>query len=139
MSNIDNLQNIMLTDDMNFTDLLFILQEFLFTHNILDNENILMLETYSEKIYKLKNFSCYNKDTIFLLLYLSIMLYNDLCDPRIINKIKQNEFIKLFNTIDDKLSYDLLENIYNNINDNIKNNILHDKKIITYKKSCIIL
>ena len=43
------------------------------------------------------------------------MLYNDLCDPHIINKIKQNEFIKLFNTIDDKLSYDLLENIYNNI------------------------
>jgi len=115
MSNIDNLQDIMLTDDMNFTDLLFILQEFLFTHNILDNENILILETYSEKIYKLKNFSCYNKDTIFLLLYLSIMLYNDLCDPHIINKIKQNEFIKLFNTIDDKLSYDLLENIYNNI------------------------
>ena len=43
MSNIDNLQDIILTDDMNFTDLLFILQEFLFTHNILDNENILIL------------------------------------------------------------------------------------------------
>jgi hypothetical protein len=142
---INEIQNISFDDNMTFVDTLFVLQNFLFIHNILDNHISIILDIYSSKIKKISNYNNYDQDTIFLLLYSSIMLYNDLANAHIINKIKHNEFIKMFDNINNnQLSRELLSDIYNKIYDrikheNIQNNKLHDKKILTSKSSCVFL
>ena len=145
---INNLQNIILNDNNDFIDALFILQDFLSVNNILDYQINNILNIYSEKIKNISKYNNYDIDIIFLLLYSSIMLYNDLANPEVINKIKHNEFVKMLNNINNsQISCKFLSNIYNKIydkinNENIKNNKLHNKKIITCEKStksCIIL
>ena len=81
-----------------------------------------------------------------MLLYLSLMMYNDLSNTNIKNKIKLNEFIKLTTGINNNLNFpiEFIKEIYNDIydkikDDNIIDNILHDKTIISDKKKCIIL
>ena len=142
---INVLQNIILDDNIDFIDALFILQDFLISNNILDYQINRILDIYSKKIKNISKYNNYDQDIIFLLLYSSIMLYNDLANPQVINKIKHNEFIKMLENINnDQLTFDVLSNIYNKIYDkikdkNIENNKLHDKTILTCKKSCIIL
>jgi hypothetical protein len=141
----NDLEEITFTDNMDFIDILFILQDFIIMHNILDNQISDILNIYSAKIKKLSNYNNYDVNTIFLLLYSSIMLYNDLANPKIIKKIKHNEFIKMFYNINNnQLLKNTLSCIYNKIydkikNENIKNNVLHNKNILTSKKSCMIL
>lgn len=70
-----------------------------------------------------------------MLLYVTIMLYNDLANPDIKNKIKLKGFIKMTDGLlnNNNFPKDFITEIYNDIYDkikeeNIENNILQNKK-----------
>jgi Sec7-like guanine-nucleotide exchange factor len=99
----------------------------------------------------MKSLKCcldYSQESIFILLYSSILLYNDLFNIKIQKKITLKQFIKMLKGCNSKNDFpeDLLISIYDNVQinnkanvDNIDNidNIARDKN----KKNswCIIL
>mgnify|MGYP003338990172 FL=1 len=105
-----------------------------------------ILDIWSGKICTLNKYKEYPRDALFMLIYLSIMLYNDLANPEIKNKMNLKKFIKMTDGLLNNTNFpeEFITEIYNNIYDkikeeNIKNNILHDKQIISNNKGCIIL
>ena len=142
----EKIKLIKLDENSTFSEALFILQEFLQSYNVFGHQIYNLLDNYSGKIQNLNKYSEYPQDMLFMLLYISIMLYNDLANPKIINKIKLNTFIKMISDINNniKIADDIIIDIYNSIydkikHDNIENNKLHDKKITYDKKYCNIL
>jgi Sec7-like guanine-nucleotide exchange factor len=143
----DRLKDIKFENNLEFTDALFILQDFITNENIIDYQVQSILDDYSEKIMTLTDCNGYTKESLYILLYSSIMIYYDLVNIEIKNKIKLNSFIRMMakcNNNDD-FPKDFLTKIYNNIYDKIKelniiNNELHDKKITEDRKktSCAI-
>ena len=111
---------------------MFILQDFLQENEILDYQIASILDDYSEKITKINSCKEYNHDVLLILLYSSVMLYNDLANPKIKKKLKLNGYIKMMNGCNNNKNFPMnfLTNIYNKIYDKIKSyniidNILH--------------
>jgi len=151
MTNID-LTNITLEENCDFVCAMFIFQDFISKSNILENKINLydLLNDYSEKIHKLTKYNNFEKDSLFILLYSSIMLYNDLADPDVKNKMTLKQFIKMLNGCNSNNNFpiELLNDIYNKIYDKIKkidisNNIIEldnlGVSINKKNKTCIIL
>ena len=86
MSIDDKLRNINLDMDISFTGSLFILQDFISSNDIMDFQIYNILDIWSGKICTLNKYKEYPRDALFMLIYLSIMLYNDLANPEIKNK-----------------------------------------------------
>jgi Sec7-like guanine-nucleotide exchange factor len=144
----DNINdNITLDDNMDFVDALFVLQDYLSEKTISDNQNIFILETFSEKIKKLNKYKEIDQSSLFILLYVSIMLYNDLANPDIKHKIKLNKFINMLRGCNNKNEYnndtnfptELLNDIYNKIYNKIKELNIKDNILDEPKRSCVIL
>ena len=93
----NKLEIIELDENIDFADALFILQDFLHDNNILDYQIASILDDYSGKITKINSCKEYSQTELFLLLYSSIMLYNDLANPAIKKKLKLNGYIKMMN------------------------------------------
>lgn len=128
----DKLKIIELNENIDFADALFILQDFLQENEILDYQIASILDDYSEKITKINSCKEYNHDVLLILLYSSVMLYNDLSNPEIKKKLKLQNFIKMMNGCNNNKNFPMnfLTNIYNKIYDKIKSyniidNILH--------------
>ena len=150
MTNID-LTNITLEENCDFVDAMFIFQDFISESNILETEINLhdLLNDYSEKIHNLKKYNNFEKDSLFILLYLSIMLYNDLANPYVKNKMKLKQFIKMLNGCNSNNNFpiellnDIYKRIYNKIKMDISNNIIEldnlEVSINKKNKTCIIL
>lgn len=147
MSIDDKLRNIELDLDISFTNALSIFQDFISSNKIMDFQVYNLLDIWSAKINKLNKYNKYPHESIFMLLYVTIMLYNDLANPDIKNKIKLKSFIKMTNGLNNNNNFpeDFITEIYNDIYDkikeeNIENNILDYKKFEqSNKKTCIIL
>ena len=143
----EKLKEIILDDNIDFVDALFIFQDFLQNNKILDYQINELLDDYSGKIKRINSCKEYPQDVLFILLYSCIMLYNDLANPNVKKKIKLNGFINMLKgcNINNNFPAEFLTNIYNKIyhkikNENIINNKLHNEKIIYDKKSsCVIL
>jgi len=150
MTNID-LTNITLEENCDFVDAMFIFQDFISESNILETEINLhdLLNDYSEKIHNLKKYNNFEKDSLFILLYSSIMLYNDLANPYVKNKMKLKQFIKMLNGCNSNNNFpiellnDIYKRIYNKIKMDISNNIIEldnlEVSINKKNKTCIIL
>jgi hypothetical protein len=143
MSLHDSLKLININSNMTFSQILFSFIDFSKKNSIIDNKLNNLLDDYSAKIIKLDSYKDYQQDMIFMLLYISIMMYNDLSNPDVKNKIKIEQFTKMVLDFY-KFPKDMIKNIYNDAYDkikqeNIENNLLHDKKMISNKKTCIIL
>jgi hypothetical protein len=141
----DKLKIIKLDENIDFADALFILQDFLQENEILDYQITSILDDYSEKIIKINICKEYNNDTLLILLYSSVLLYNDLSNPEIKKKLKLQNFIKMMNGCNNNKDFpmDFLTKIYNKIYDRIKSynitdNILHSNDELN-KKKCYIL
>ena len=141
----DKLKIIELNENIDFADALFILQDFLQENEILDYQIASILDDYSEKITKINTCKEYNHDVLLILLYSSVMLYNDLANPKIKKKLKLNGYIKMMNGCNNNKDFQInfLTNIYTKIydkikNTNIKDNILHSNENLN-KKKCYIL
>lgn len=141
----EKLKLIELNEYIDFVDALFILQDFLQKNEILDYQITSLLVDYSEKITKINTCKEYNNDALLILLYSSVLLYNDLSNPVIKKKLKLKNFIKMMNGCNNKKDFpiDFLTHIYNKIYDriksyNIKDNILHSNDELN-KKKCYIL
>lgn len=140
----ESLKLIILESSMTFSQIILIFIDFINKNNIIDHQLNNLLDDYTEKIIQLETYKIYTPDNIFMLLYISIMIYNDLSNPDIKNKIKLQQFIKMTNINNNTFSEDMIKHIYIDIYDyikekNIENNILHNKKIKNNKKKCIIL
>jgi hypothetical protein len=139
-----------LDENTTFVEALFLLQEIL-SSDTDSNDNtkaIVAMNDFSEKMKSLKCCLDYSQESIFILLYSSILLYNDLFNIKIQKKITLKQFIKMLKGCNSKNDFpeDLLISIYDNVQinnkanvDNIDNidNIARDKN----KKNswCIIL
>jgi hypothetical protein len=141
----EKLKLIELNEYIDFVDALFILQDFLQKNEILYYQITSLLVDYSEKITKINTCKEYNNDTILILLYSSVLLYNDLSNPVIKKKLKLKNFIKMMIGCNNNKDFpiDFLTHIYNKIYDriksyNIKDNILHSNDELN-KKKCYIL
>jgi hypothetical protein len=141
----EKLKLIKLNENIDFVDALFILQDFLQENEILDYQITSLLDDYSEKITKINTCKEYNHDVLLILLYSSVMLYNDLSNPVIKKKLKLKNFIKMMNGCNNNKDFQInfLTHIYNKIYDriksyNIKDNILHSNDELN-KKKCYIL
>jgi Sec7-like guanine-nucleotide exchange factor len=142
----DMLKSIKLNEECTFSEALLIFMDFIKKNSVIDYQVNSLLDDFSGKIKLLNKYKDYLQDSLFMLLYLSLMMYNDLSNTNIKNKIKLNEFIKLTTGINNNLNFpiEFIKEIYNDIydkikDDNIIDNILHDKTIISDKKKCIIL
>jgi Sec7-like guanine-nucleotide exchange factor len=142
----DMLKSIKLKEECTFSEALLIFVDFIKKNSVIDYQVNSLLDDFSGKIKLLNKYKDYLHDSLFMLLYLSLMMYNDLSNTNIKNKIKLNEFIKLTTGINNNSNFpiEFIKEIYNDIydkikDDNIIDNILHDKTIISDKKKCIIL
>ena len=142
MSIDDKLRNINLDMDISFTGSLFILQDFISSNDIMDFQIYNILDIWSGKICTLNKYKEYPRDALFMLIYLSIMLYNDLANPEIKNKMNLKKFIQMTNGLLNNKNFpeDFITEIYNNIYNKINGNGNRNRNDnIKSKKTCIIL
>lgn len=145
---IDFLENLKLDENCNFVDTIFIFQDLLYENNITNNNKIdeyNLINKYSEKIKNLKKYKNFTQESIFILLYSSIMLYNDLCNPTITKKLSLKQFIKMLYKCNSNENFpvELLTDIYTKIYNKIKALNIENNKLESItkqnKKTCIIL
>ena len=135
MSIDEKLKDIQLDANMSFGESLFILQDFISNNDIIDFQIYNLLDIWSGKICLLNKYKEYPRDAIYMLIYVSIMLYNDLANPEIKNKMNLKKFIKMTNGLLNNTNFpeDLITEIYNNIYNKI------NKENNFCKKNCMIL
>ena len=91
------IKEIELEENTTFTDALFLLQDILSTDTDASDNNklTLIINDFSEKMRALKCCKDYSQDSIFILIYSSILLYNDIFNIKIKKKITLQQFIRM--------------------------------------------
>jgi hypothetical protein len=131
-NNID--LNLKLNKKNNFIDYVFIIKEYTKLNNVNNEINLdLLLKKISTNIQSHKHFIDVNIDSIYILLFSSLLLYDDLMDDNITKKMTKNQFCIMLNKCNNGDNYDvkLLHSIYIGINKKIKR--------IKSQSKCVIL
>lgn len=128
-----------------FTEALFLLQDIISSDTISSDNNkvIIAMNDFSEKMKSIDCCKEYSQDAIFILLYSSILIYNDLFNIKIKKKITFNQFIKMLKGCNSEKDFpeDLLISIYNEIKEKNKNITIEniDKNKNMKNNWCMIL
>lgn len=111
-----------LDENTTFVEALFLLQDILSSDSDSNDNNkaIIVMNDFSEKMKSLKCCLDYSQESIFILLYSSILLYNDIFNIKIKKKITMNQFIKMLKGCNSKNDFpeDFLISIYHNVQTN---------------------
>ena len=122
----NNILDIKISDDINnelnkkhtFVDYVFLIKKYNTEQNIdLDY----LLQKISKDIQQKRKFINLSSDSIYILLYSSLMLYDELNNKDITKKISKQQFISMLNKCNNGENFNvkLLSDIYNKINKKI--------------------
>ena len=128
----ERLKLIKLNNNTKFSEALFIFEDFI-KYNYINRDYIpKLLDFYSGKIILLDEYKNYDQSNLFMLLYVSALLYDDLSNPYIKKKMKMKDFIKITNGLNNNSNFpiELIKEIYNDIYDNTQNNNTQNQKKI---------
>ena len=132
-----------LEPNTSFVDALFFLQDIISEDSDSKNNNKLCLifDNFSQKMKSLECCKDFEQDAIFILLYSSILLYNDIFDIKIKKKITLQQFFKMLKGCNSSKDFpeEFLKSIYELINAKMDKQL--DEKIEKNNKKsfCVIL
>ena len=137
------IKEIELEEHTTFTEALFLLQDIISSDTISSDNNkvIIAMNDFSEKMRSIDCCKEYSQDSIFILLYSSILLYNDLFNIKILKKITLKQFIKMLKGCNSEKDFpeDLLISIYNEIEQKNINDKINKSDKDKQNNWCIIL
>lgn len=137
------IKEIELEEHTTFTEALFLLQDIISSDTISSDNNkvIIAMNDFSEKMISIDCCKEYSQDSIFILLYSSILLYNDLFNIKIQKKITLKQFIKMLKGCNSEKDFpeDLLISIYNEIEQKNINDKINKSDKDKQNNWCIIL